>query len=157
MCADTFKRDLSTKGTWTLWHGRALEVCLNQLADVFKDMFKLSLLQSVVPTYFKKTTSVPAHQLRPKLNHYNPVALTSNIMKRFLVQIWISSFITDSLAPLQFSYQAKHVNVRMLLIDYSSAVNTNVPSKLVIKTQRPRSQQRPLWLDPELCDPRLCV
>ncbi len=39
--------------------GRALKVCADQLADVFTDIFNLSLLQSVVPTCFKKTTIVP--------------------------------------------------------------------------------------------------
>ncbi|KAI3374042.1 hypothetical protein L3Q82_022595 [Scortum barcoo] len=39
--------------------GRALKVCADQLADVFADIFNLSLLQSVVPTCFKETIIVP--------------------------------------------------------------------------------------------------
>ncbi len=49
--------------------GRALKMCADQLADVFTDIFNLSLLQSVVPTCFKKTTE--------------RLALTSTIMKCF--------------------------------------------------------------------------
>ncbi|KAI3376226.1 hypothetical protein L3Q82_016729, partial [Scortum barcoo] len=65
--------------------GRALKVCADQLADVFADIFNMSLLQSVVPTCFKETIIVPV----PKktkilcLNDYRPVALTSTIMKCF--------------------------------------------------------------------------
>ncbi|KAI3368101.1 hypothetical protein L3Q82_007805 [Scortum barcoo] len=84
--------------------GRALKVCADQLADVFADIFNMSLLQSVVPTCFKETIIVPV----PKktkilcLNDYRPVKLTSTIMKCFER-------------------------------DYSSAFNTIVPSKLVTK------------------------
>ncbi|KAI3368225.1 hypothetical protein L3Q82_007816 [Scortum barcoo] len=39
--------------------GRALKVCADQLADVFADIFNMSLLQSVVPTCFKETIIVP--------------------------------------------------------------------------------------------------
>ncbi|KAI3356762.1 hypothetical protein L3Q82_003441 [Scortum barcoo] len=65
--------------------GRALKVCADQLADVFADIFNMSMLQSVVPTCFKETIIVPV----PKktkilcLNDYRPVALTSTIMKCF--------------------------------------------------------------------------
>ncbi|KAI3376660.1 hypothetical protein L3Q82_016479 [Scortum barcoo] len=56
--------------------GRALKVCADQLADVFADIFNMSLLQSVVPTCFKETIIVPV----PKktkilcLNDDRPVA-----------------------------------------------------------------------------------
>ncbi|KAI3376975.1 hypothetical protein L3Q82_000212 [Scortum barcoo] len=88
------------------------------------------------------------------LNDYRPVALTSTIMKCFerLVRSFITSSIPDSLDPLQFAYRPNrstedaialtlhtalsHLDqrdtyVRMLFIDYSSAFNTIVPSKLV--------------------------
>ncbi|KAI3364573.1 hypothetical protein L3Q82_011361 [Scortum barcoo] len=65
--------------------GRALKVCADQLADVFADIFNLSLLQSVVPTCFKETIIVPVHKKTKilSLNDYRPVALTSTIMKCF--------------------------------------------------------------------------
>ncbi|KAI3368912.1 hypothetical protein L3Q82_025429 [Scortum barcoo] len=54
--------------------GRALKVCADQLADVFADIFNLSLLQSVVPTYLKETIIVLVPK-KPKilcLNDYRP-------------------------------------------------------------------------------------
>ncbi|KAI3354475.1 hypothetical protein L3Q82_018983 [Scortum barcoo] len=102
------------------------------------------------------------------LNDYRPVALTSTIMKCFerLVKSFITSSIPDSLDPLQFAYRPNwstedaialtlhtalsHLDqrdtyVRMLFIDYSSAFNTIVPSKLVTKL-------RDLGLNSALCD-----
>ncbi|KAI3363529.1 hypothetical protein L3Q82_012135 [Scortum barcoo] len=140
--------------------GRALKVCADQLADVFADIFNMSLLQSVVPTCFKETIIVPVPVPKKtkilSLNDYRPVALTSTIMKCFerLVKSFITSSIPDSLDPLQFAYRPNrstedaialtlhtalsHLDqrdtyVRMLFIDYSSAFNTIVPSKLVTK------------------------
>lgn len=56
-----------------------LKVCADQLADVFTDIFNLSLLQFVVPTCFKKTTivHVPKKTKALCLNDYRPVQLTS--------------------------------------------------------------------------------
>ena len=56
--------------------GRALKVCADQLADVFTDIFNLSLLQSVVPACFKETIIVPVPQKTKTLclNDYRPVA-----------------------------------------------------------------------------------
>ncbi|KAI3371986.1 hypothetical protein L3Q82_006856 [Scortum barcoo] len=150
--------------------GRALKVCADQLADVFADIFNMSLLQSVVPTCFKETIIVPVPKKTKilSLNDDRPVALTSTIMKCFerLVKSFITSSIPDSLDPLQFAYRPNrstedaialtlhtalsHLDqrdtyVRMLFIDYSSAFNTIVPSKLVTKL-------RDLGLNSALCD-----
>ncbi len=86
--------------------GRTLEVCADKLADVFTDIFSLSLFQSVVPTCFKKTTIVlvPKKSKTLCLNNYRPVALTSTIMKR-LVKTFFTSSLPDSLDPLQFAYR----------------------------------------------------
>ncbi|KAI3372555.1 hypothetical protein L3Q82_023030 [Scortum barcoo] len=132
----------------------------------------------------KETTIVPVPKKTKilSLNDYRPVALTSTIMKCFerLVKSFITSSIPDSLDPLQFAYRPNrstedaialtlhtalsHLDqrdtyVRMLFIDYSSAFNTIVPSKLVTKL-------RDLGLNSALCDwilnfltaadPRLC-
>ncbi len=77
--------------------GRALKVC----ADVFTDIFNMSLLQSVVPTCFKKSTIVPVPKKTKTLylNDYRPVALTSTIMKCF------ERLVSGSLDPLQFAYR----------------------------------------------------
>uniref|UniRef100_A0A4W5R298 Reverse transcriptase domain-containing protein n=1 Tax=Hucho hucho TaxID=62062 RepID=A0A4W5R298_9TELE len=89
-----------------------------------------------------------------KLNDYRPVALTSVIMKCFerLVKDHITSILPDTLDPFQFAYRPnrstdllRNTYVRMLFIDYSSAFNTIVPSKLVIKLET-------LCRDPALCN-----
>ena len=102
------------------------------------------------------------------LNDYRPVALTSVAMKCFERQFMahISTIIPETLDPLQFAYRTKrstddaisialhtalsHLDkrntyVRMLFIDYSSAFNTIVPSKLVTKI-------RTLGLNTSLCN-----
>ncbi|XP_078140677.1 NACHT, LRR and PYD domains-containing protein 3-like [Centroberyx gerrardi] len=138
--------------------GRALRACADQLAEVFTNIFKLSLSQSVVPTSFKASTIVPVPKkpVASCLNDYHPVALTSLIMKCFerLVKTHICSSLSDTLDSLQFAYRpnratddaialATHtalthldkVNtyVRMLFIDYSSTFNTIISSILVTK------------------------
>ena len=84
------------------------------------------------------------------------VTLTSVIMKCFerLVKDHITSNLPNTLDPLQFAYRPnrstddaitialhtalshldkRNTYVRMLFIDYSSAFNTIVPSKFIIK------------------------
>ncbi len=106
------------------------------------------------------------------LNDYRPVALTSTVMKVFerLLKKHICSSIPATLDPLQFAYRPNrstddaitqvlhssltHIDskngnyVRLLFIDYSSAFNTIVPTKLAVKTIRPRPKHFTLWLDP---------
>ncbi len=62
-----FRADICRSLIWINTHkapvpdgvrGQALKVCADQLAGVFTDIFNLSLIQSVVPTCFKKTTIV---------------------------------------------------------------------------------------------------
>ena len=150
--------------------GRVLKVCADQLAPVFTDIFNLSLEQSVIPTCLKRSTIVPVPKKSTPacLNDYRPVALTSIAMKCFegLVKGYICSSLPPTLDPLQFAYRpnrstedaiahvlhtaASHLDkrqgnyVRMLFIDYSSAFNTIVPSKLVGKL-------RDLGLNYDLC------
>jgi hypothetical protein len=101
-------------------------------------------------------------------NYYRPVALISVIMKCIerLVKDHITSNLPVTLDPLQFAYcpngstddtiaitlhtALSHLNkrntyVRMLFIDNSSAFNTIVPSKLIIKLEA-------LGLNPALCN-----
>ena len=131
----------------------------NQLASVFTDIFNLSLTESVVPTCFKQTTIVPVPKEATNvtcLNDYRPMALTSVAMMCFerLVMAHINSIIPDTLDPLQFAYRPnrstddaisivlhtalshldkRNTYVRTLFIDYSSAFNTIVPTKLITK------------------------
>ena len=137
---------------------------------MFTDIFNLSLSESVIPTSFKQTTTVPV----PKnikvtcLNDYRPVALTSVAMKCFerLVMAHINTIIPETLDTLQFAYRPhrstndaisialhtalshrdkRNTYVRKLFIDYSSVFNTIVPSKLINKI-------RTLGLNTSLCN-----
>eukprot|EP00061_Rhincodon_typus_P015063 g42531.t1 len=69
--------------------------CVDQLEEVFTDIFKLSLLQAEVHTCFKKTTIIPVSKKAHAtcLNDYYPVDVTSIIMKCFerLVMAHINS------------------------------------------------------------------
>jgi hypothetical protein len=42
--------------------GRVLRACADQLAGVFTDIFKMSLIESVIPTCFKQTTIAQEHK-----------------------------------------------------------------------------------------------
>lgn len=139
--------------------GRLLKSCADQLAPVFTTIFNLSLASSTVPNCFKRSTIIPVpKKANPScLNDYRPIALTSVVMKCFekLVKNIICSSVPGSLDPLQFAYRENrstddaishvlhttlsHLDkgqgnyARLLFIDYSSAFNTIVPSKLVSK------------------------
>ena len=90
------------------------------------------------------------------LNDYRPVALTSAAMKCFERQViaHINTIVPETLDPLQFAYRPnrstddaisialhtalshlykRNTYVSMLYIDYSTAFNTIVPSKLINK------------------------
>ncbi len=140
--------------------GRVLRACAFQLAEVFTDIFNLSLSLSVVPSCFKKSTIVPIPKKNKItcMNDWRPVALTpifSNCFER-LIRDHICSVLPASLDPLQFAYRSnrstdyaiaftlhtalshlenKNTFVRMLFVDYSSAFNTIVPGTLVAKLQ----------------------
>ena len=139
-------------------HSRVLKACANQLAEVFTDVFNLSLRLSVIPKCFKETTIVPVPKKSSVtcLNDYRPVALTSTVMKCFerLVKAHICSTLPATMDPHQFAYRSnrstddaialtihtalthldrKNTYVRMLFIDYSSAFNTIIPAKLIPK------------------------
>ncbi|KAI3359443.1 hypothetical protein L3Q82_002939 [Scortum barcoo] len=93
----------------------------------------------------KETIIVPVPKKTKilSLNDYRPVALTSTIMKCF-------ERSTEDAIALTLHTALSHLDqrdtyVRMLFIDYSSAFNTIVPSKLVTKL-------RDLGLNSALCD-----
>ncbi len=151
--------------------GRVLRSCADQLAGLFTSIFNESLATSVVPTPFKKSVIIPVPKnSKPScLNDYRPVALTSTVMKVFerLLKKHICSSIPATLDPLQFAYRPNrstddaisqvlhssltHIDskngnyVRLLFIDYSSAFNTIVPTKLAVKLSD-------LDLNTSLCD-----
>ena len=138
--------------------GRVLRACAGQLAEVLTDIFNLSLAQATVPTCFKTTSIVPVpkHSTAVSLNDFRPVALTPTIMKCFerLVLAHLKTCLPPTLDPFQFAYRKNrstedaistalhsalsHLDnnnsyVRMLFIDFSSAFNTVIPSKLITK------------------------
>ena len=139
--------------------GRVLKTCANQLAPVLTTIFNLSLAKSVVPTCFKRSTIVPVPKNSSPacMNDYQPVALTSVVMKCFerLIKDYICAFLPRTMDPMQFAYrpnrstddaisQVLHTSlshldscrggyVRLLFIDYSSAFNTIVPTRLTDK------------------------
>ncbi len=65
--------------------GRVLRSCSDQLAGLFTSLFNESLATSVVPTCLKKSIIIPVPKNNKPacLNDYNPVALTSIVMKVF--------------------------------------------------------------------------
>ncbi|KAA0724168.1 putative RNA-directed DNA polymerase from transposon BS [Triplophysa tibetana] len=138
--------------------GRVLRACAEQLAGVFTDIFNLSLAQAVVPACFKSTSIVPIpkHSSPTCLNDYRPVALTPIVMKCFerLVLSHLKDSLPSTLDPYQFAYRSnrsvddavsmalhsvlthldnKDTYARMLFVDFSSAFNTVIPSKLISK------------------------
>lgn len=139
--------------------GRVLRACADQLAPVFTEIFNLSLAQAVVPTCFKQSIIVPVPKKQQPACHndYRPVALTSIVMKCFerLMRDHITSSLPATIDSLQFAYRTNrstddaishllhtslsHLDtgrgnyVRMLFVDYSSAFNTIIPSKLFTK------------------------
>jgi hypothetical protein len=87
---------------------------------------------------------VPKKAKISKLNDYRPVALTSVIMKCFEAsQGSYHRHLTGHprpILPQQVHSTLSHLDknnthVRMLFIEYSSAFNTIVPSKLIIKLE----------------------
>jgi hypothetical protein len=147
--------------------GRVLKACADQLSSVFTDIYNLSLTETIVPTCFKQTTIVPEVKVTC-LNYYCPIALTSVAMKCIagLVIAHINSIIPDTQDPLQFTYHPnrstddttsialhtalshldkRNTYVRIWFIDYSSAFNTIVPTKLITKL-------RTLELNTSLCN-----
>lgn len=131
-------------------------------------IFNLFMQQAVISTCFKATTIIPVKYSRVTcLNDFGLVALTSVIMKclKRLVKTHINVLLPDTLDPLQFAYRPnrstddaiavalhtalthldkRNTYVRMLFIDYSSAFNTIVPSKLVF-TLRDLGQNTSLY------------
>ncbi|KAI4903872.1 hypothetical protein NFI96_022133, partial [Prochilodus magdalenae] len=121
------------------------EVCHTGCAGHFQPVFKTA---TIVP--------VPKHSTASTLNDFCPVALTPIISKCFerLVSSHVKSCLPAALDLHQFAYRRNrstedaisaalhtvlaHLDcqnsyVRMLFIDFSSAFNTVIPSKLIYK------------------------
>jgi len=143
--------------TWLWWWWGTL-IGANQLAPVFTTILNLSLAESVVPAYLTWSTIFLVLKVSPAcLNDHQPVALTSVVMKCFerLIKDNICAFLPPSMDPLQFAYRPNrstddavsqvihsslcHLDsrkggyVRRLFIDFSSAFNTIVLTRLAGK------------------------
>ncbi|KAI5629143.1 gastrula zinc finger protein XlCGF28.1-like [Silurus asotus] len=138
--------------------GKVHRECAEQLADVFTDIFNISLSSATVPMCLKTTTIIPVLKKSSVscLNDYYPVALTPIMMKCFerLVMRHIKTQLPPALDPMQFAYRPncstddaisttlhlalthldnKDSYVRMLFIDFSLAFNTIIPQHLIEK------------------------
>jgi hypothetical protein len=87
---------------------------------------------------------VPKNAKVTELNNYRPIALTSVIMKCFErpVKDHVTSTLPVTLDPLQFAYRPNRstddaitTTLHTAFIDYFSAFNNIVPSKLIIKLE----------------------
>ncbi|XP_013889486.1 RNA-directed DNA polymerase from mobile element jockey, partial [Austrofundulus limnaeus] len=135
---------------------RLLKACADELCDVTKHIFNLSLRLGKVPQLWKTSCVVPVPKTpHPKdLNSYRPVALTSHLMKTLerLLLAHLRPLVSPSMDPLQFAYQPgigvedaiihllhsslSHLEntgstVRIMFFDFSSAFNTIQP--LILK------------------------
>ena len=88
--------------------GRVLKDCAYQLVGVFTKIFNQSLSRSTVPSCQKSSTPLPKKTNITALNDYQPVALTSVVMKCFekLVRSHIMSFHPPTFDSHQFAYRA---------------------------------------------------
>ncbi len=112
--------------------GSVLRSCADQLAGLFTSIFNESLATSLVPTPKHICSSIPA-TLDPLQFAYRPNRSTDDA---------ISQVLHSSLTHID----SKNGNyVRLLFIDYSSAFNTIVPTKLAVKLSD-------LGLNTSLCD-----
>jgi gmma-aminobutyric acid receptor subunit gamma/cGMP-dependent protein kinase 2 len=101
-------------------------------------IFNISLSQSAIPTCFKMATIVPVPKKAKvtEFNGYRPVPATLDQLQF----AYSHSRSTDDAIAITLHTALSHLDkrntyVRMLFIDYSSAFNTIVPSKLIIKLE----------------------
>ncbi|KAK3570284.1 hypothetical protein QTP86_017203 [Hemibagrus guttatus] len=122
--------------------GRALMVCSSELADVFTDIYNLSLTQALVPTCFKSTTIIPL----PKntvtcLNDYRSIALTPIAMKCFerIVMSHIKRNIPTTVDPFQFAYRQNRST--------EDAVNAAIHTALTLGGRKRKEQHTPINIE----------
>ena len=125
--------------------GMVLRACIAQLSQVFTTIFNLSLTQSTIPACLKSATIIPVLKKSTTVRHkdYCPVALTPIVPK--CLELLVLNHINFLLRPSPVCLQSEQVDgghnshhtphhaespgtpesyVRMLFIDYSSALNT---------------------------------
>ncbi|KAK3528439.1 hypothetical protein QTP86_034541, partial [Hemibagrus guttatus] len=117
--------------------GRVLRECAEQLADVFTNIFNISLSSAVVPMGLKTTTIILVPKKSPVswLNYYRPVALTPIIMKCFerLVMRQIMDLLPPSLYPMQFAYRPNRSTddaISTTLISFNTIIPQHLTGKV---------------------------
>lgn len=65
------------------WKALGLEACADQLAEVFRELFNLSLTEAIMPSCLKSKTTEPIPEQKhvSSLNDHRPVSLTLAIVK----------------------------------------------------------------------------
>ncbi|KAL0148310.1 hypothetical protein M9458_056372 [Cirrhinus mrigala] len=114
-----------------------LKTCADQLAPIFSQIFNKSLELCEVTSCFKRSTIIPIPK-KPKitgLNDYRPVALTSVIMKSLekLVLAYLKDITGPYWTPCSLLTEQTGTYVRILIVDFSSAFNTIIPTLLQTK------------------------
>lgn len=135
--------------------------CAHELTEVWTDIFNISLSQAVVPVCLKTSTIIPvpksaAVKSMNEKKKNRPVALTPLTMKRLecLVMVHVRNNNDINVDPHQYAYRKnrstldavssvihsalKHLEsgdsyVRLLFLDFSSALNTIIPQTLANK------------------------
>ncbi|KAI5102820.1 gastrula zinc finger protein XlCGF28.1-like [Silurus meridionalis] len=135
--------------------GRVLRECAEQLADVFTDIFNISLSSNVVPTCLKTTTIVPVPKKSTVscLNDYHHVALTPIVMKCFerLVMRHIKTQLPPSLDPMHRNDESAYREEVQRLTAWCGAnnlsLNVDKTKEMVVDFRRAQSDQSPLIID----------
>ena len=89
---------------------RVLKSCSHQLANVFTQIFQMTLDEGYIPEHWKMSVIVPVPKQNKatEFNDYRPVALTSNIMK--CLERLITRFLTHQASSfLDFSLLTENV------------------------------------------------
>ena len=132
-----------------------LKECSGELAEVIRIIFNWSVRECRVPKEYKKAsvTPLPKKSSVKTLNDYRPIAITSWVIKVFegLILRELKSHISNGSDEHQFAYrnnrgvedavatlnhtilqhlENKNTYARVLFLDFSSAFNTIIPSKL---------------------------
>lgn len=86
-----------------------LKACVEQLAEVFTDIFTLSITQTVFTAHFKTETTVPVPKYAMTLNSFHPVDLMHIIGKCLerLILCHLKSCLPSSMNLYKFAY---HLN-----------------------------------------------
>ena len=138
--------------------GKVLNVCSDQLAPVFQQIFQSSLDSHKLPLLWKTSIISPIPKKTPikQKNDLRPVALTPIIMKCFerVILHHLLPAVQHLEDPLQFAYKRnrsvedavltllqnihEHLDkgssyVRALMVDFSSAFNTIQPHLMIQK------------------------